>query len=116
MGMGLRKVACKQMGFTGSSEAPVPTTCRNPSSGDHCASEPPSLSELACDGSETDVLSCAFEEGSDVFCAPAESVVIQCLGNGDTQGKPLNGVASRVGTARSLPGRSVPSFDSALNQ
>ena len=35
-----------------------------------------------CGGEELGVSACHFEEGDDVFCAPAEAVVLRCAGDG----------------------------------
>ena len=79
-------VACKQMGFSGaSSEATSSCAIDGPSA---CGVTPPYVSKLSCSGHEATVLECAFEEGDDVFCAPEESVMIKCSGDGDTQGRP----------------------------
>jgi rhodanese-related sulfurtransferase len=100
---GSAQMACKQMGFTGAADLHGSQACHASSHEDYCGAYPPALSELACDGSERDLLSCAFEEGSDVFCAPAENVVLRCLGDGDAQGRPAKGIAARVATTRLLP-------------
>lgn len=84
---GSAQVACKSMGFSAAAAEDVPQTCLRAHGQQFCGPSPPALGELACDGSESDLLACPFEEGSDVFCAPGESVVLQCLGDGDAQGR-----------------------------
>jgi len=107
---GSAQVACKRMGFSGAAESPVSKTCHHFPHEDYCGTEPPDLSELSCDGSEGDLLSCTFEEGSDVFCAPAEAVVLHCSGDGDTQGRPSNRQPAHVGIVTSLPERTSRSY------
>ena len=53
-----------------------------------CGAVPPQVGELACSGSEGDVLDCAYASGDDVFCTPEESVVVSCAGHGDAIGRP----------------------------
>jgi len=79
---GAGSVICKSMGFSGiiGTEA----KCSNAGS---CGDVPPGLSELACTGQEDDVLKCPHEAGDDVFCAPSESIVVACAGDGETQGR-----------------------------
>lgn len=78
---GAAGVICKSMGFSGSSGQ---TKC----SGSACGSTAPGVSELACSGSESGPLACPHEAGDDVFCAPSESLVVTCAGDGETQGRP----------------------------
>lgn len=84
---GSAATACKQMGFAGIGKT-EPASCASFGDLNYCSGAPPSVSELSCLGSETDVLACSFEEGDDVFCAPNEAVVLACEGDGDTQGRP----------------------------
>ena len=53
-----------------------------------CGGVAPQLADLACAGSETNVLQCPMSIGDDVFCAPEESVLLSCAGHGDPIGKP----------------------------
>jgi|EP00927_Polykrikos_kofoidii_P003212 hypothetical protein len=69
-------IACKQMGFDGSTKPSISQTC-NAFGLDFCSS-PPGLSRLACTGTETSLLSCSYDAGEEVFCATKESVVISC--------------------------------------
>jgi hypothetical protein len=101
------QVACRTMGFTGAASPASPPTCRNFRGQDFCGLAPPALSELTCDGSESCILSCAFEEGSAVFCAPGESVLVQCSGDGDAQGRPPKVAAPVGGVAPSVLKRTV---------
>ena len=78
---GAAGVLCKAMGFSGASGH---AKC----SGAACGDAAPGISELACSGSEADPLACPHEAGDDVFCAPSESLVITCAGDGETQGRP----------------------------
>ena len=79
---GSAAVACKQMGYSGSSGF---AGC---SSKETCGATPPHVAELACAGSESSVLECAMSTGDLVFCAPEESVVLACAGHGDPLGQP----------------------------
>jgi len=74
-------VICKSMGFSGAKGSSKCT-------GSGCGSTPPGLSELACTGAEPNPLACPHEAGDDVFCAPSESLIIDCVGDGETQGRP----------------------------
>eukprot|EP00927_Polykrikos_kofoidii_P003209 TRINITY_DN1127_c0_g3_i1.p1 TRINITY_DN1127_c0_g3~~TRINITY_DN1127_c0_g3_i1.p1 ORF type:complete len:256 (-),score=29.55 TRINITY_DN1127_c0_g3_i1:59-826(-) len=73
---GAALIACKQMGFDGSTKPSISQTC-NAFGLDFCSS-PPGLSRLACTGTETSLLSCSYDAGEEVFCATKESVVISC--------------------------------------
>ena len=79
---GASAVICKSMGFSGAVGSAA--KCSTP---DACGDVAPGLSELACSGQESGVLTCPHEAGDDVFCAPSESVVVACAGNGATQGR-----------------------------
>ena len=78
---GAAGVLCKSMGFSGSSGH---AKC----GGAACGDAAPGVSELACSGSESGPLACPHEAGDDVFCAPSESLVVTCAGDGETQGRP----------------------------
>jgi len=82
VGSGASTVICKSMGFSGA----VGSTAKC-SSSDACGDVAPGISELACNGHENGVLTCPHEAGDDVFCAPSESIVVACVGNGETQGR-----------------------------
>jgi hypothetical protein len=41
---------------------------------------------LACTGTEEDIASCPAEVGQSVQCAPSDSAVIKCSGEGDAMG------------------------------
>ena len=79
---GSAAVACKQMGFSGSSGFKA---C---ASNETCGASPPQTAELACAGSELSVLDCSMSTGEAVFCAPEESVLLTCAGHGDPLGAP----------------------------
>ena len=87
---GSASTACKQMGFSGHGGF---TLC---GSAELCGKVPPQVGELACSGSEEDVLDCAHAAGDEVFCAPEESVVITCSGQGDASGRPARAPAPRT--------------------
>merc|ERR1712150_224517 len=86
MGDGAEMVSCKSMGFSGAKTSGLRPSC---SSMGACGTTPPQTSEVSCSGRESDILDCPFEEGDDVFCAPEESVIVRCTGDGDTQGRPM---------------------------
>jgi hypothetical protein len=81
---GAQTVICKAMGFSGAGAGGV-AKC----AGKGCGNTAPGFSELACSGSERNVLECPHQVGEDVFCAPSESIVVTCAGDGDTQGRPV---------------------------
>merc|ERR1711959_819527 len=83
---GAAGVICKAMGFSGASGS---STC----SGHSCGKTAPGVGELACSGSESGPLACPHEAGDDVFCAPSESLVVTCAGDGHTQGRPAKETA-----------------------
>jgi len=83
-GFSAGSVACKQMGFQGSSN--IETSCASAGEG-YCAAAAPHLAHLACSGNEQSVLECTYEKGDDVFCAANEAVVLGCIGAGDAQGR-----------------------------
>merc|ERR1712066_822747 len=89
-------VACKAMGFTGVSVDGV-GRCHRGAAGDLCGLAAPQISEVACAGQETDLLSCPHVGADEVFCAPEESVVLHCSGVGDAQGRPKKVVVPAVG-------------------
>lgn len=87
---GSASVACKAMGFSGAKASTSDCAAVG------CGSTPPQISEMSCSGGEADLLSCAFEEGDDVFCDTSEGVVISCVGDGDTQGRPMKIAAPQI--------------------
>lgn len=82
MTAGAAAVICKSMGFSGTLGAA--SKCGAAAA---CGTVAPGISELACTGQESNVLKCPHEAGDDVFCAPSESVVVTCSGDGETQGR-----------------------------
>merc|ERR1712032_407087 len=86
---GSEVVACKQMGFSGAGAPQARPSCRTFHGQNACGMEEPRVSKLACSGEEDNVLSCPFESDEDVFCAAEESVIVRCVGDGDTQGRPM---------------------------
>merc|ERR1712226_1611163 len=82
---GSASVACKSMGFSGSTNV-EPASCASIGA-DSCSSTPPHMSQLACAGGERSVLDCGYESGDNVFCAANEGVVVSCAGAGDAQGR-----------------------------
>ena len=77
---GAAGVLCKSMGFAGA-------TGSSKCSGSACGGVAPGVGALACSGSESGPLACPHEAGDDVFCAPSESLVVTCAGEGETQGR-----------------------------
>lgn len=73
---GSASVACKSMGFSGAGAGPF--GCEGYGK-KWCGTLAPEL-QLTCDGSEKDISACRGRAGSDVFCSPADSVVLQCRG------------------------------------
>ncbi|CAE7829973.1 PRSS12 [Symbiodinium sp. KB8] len=67
---GSASVACKQMGYTGAAGF---AGCR---SKEACGGVAPQLADLACAGSETNVLQCPMSIGDDVFCAPEAAIFV----------------------------------------
>ena len=92
MGSGSEAVICKSMGFSGVGAGGA-ATCSSFDGKDYCGDVAPVLSELACSGSEASVLGCPHQAREDVFCAPSESVVVTCAGDGETQGRPAKEAA-----------------------
>jgi len=77
---GATSVACKMMGFAGaasSGDMLLPVT----------TSKMPQVGNMDCAGSESNLLDCSYEAGTDVFCAPSEATVVQCSGEGDSSGR-----------------------------
>ena len=83
---GAAAVACKLMGFTSTAATPGGVLLAG------SVAREPRVGDLDCGGSESSILGCSFQEGDDVFCAPAEAAVVQCAGEGDTTGR-MKGVA-----------------------
>ena len=85
--LGAASVACKAMGYTGASAAEKNFACRSSAGRNGCGDVPASLSEVSCSGQEANILECPHEKDDNVFCAPEESVVIHCSGEGNAQGR-----------------------------
>ena len=79
-------VACKLMGFAGAAATPGGALLAG------SFAREPRVGDLDCGGSESSILDCNFQEGDDVFCAPAEAAVVHCAGEGDTTGQ-MKGMA-----------------------
>jgi len=86
---GAAAVICKSMGFSGAAGS---TKC----TGNGCGTVAPGVSELACSGAEPEPLQCPHEAGDDVFCAPSESIVVTCAGEGESQGRPAKESAPQL--------------------
>lgn len=94
---GTQAVICKSMGFSGAGASGV-AKC----SGTTCGNTAPGFSEVACTGSENNVLDCPHQAGDDVFCAPSESIVVTCAGDGETQGRPQKESAPQPSIGESI--------------
>ena len=90
---GAAGVICKSMGYSGAIGAATKCDAAGENS---CGSVAPGLSEVACSGAEADVLKCPHEAGDDVFCAPSESILVACAGDGDAQGRPAKEAAPQA--------------------
>jgi len=79
---GAASVACKSMGFSGSSGRPSTALSAWPTA------PPPGLGDVRCAGGERGLLECSFQRGDDVMCAPQEAQVLRCSGAGNSLGRP----------------------------
>ena len=93
---GAANVACKAMGFSGAQSSDGASPCRRAGG---CGSAAPQIGEVACAGQEVDLLACPHAGVDDVFCAPEESVLLRCVGVGDTQGRPQKDASPTAGLA-----------------
>ena len=62
--------------------------CGSVSGEDLCGGVEPSLSKVACSGSEAGLMECARDSKESVFCASEDNVVLHCAGQGNAQGYP----------------------------
>ena len=85
--IGGASVACKAMGYVGAVASESNFNCRRDSGHDFCGDVSASFSEVVCSGQEANLLECPHEIDDNVFCAPEESVVIHCSGEGNAQGR-----------------------------
>lgn len=97
--LGSATVACKAMGFAGAQPSAGVSSCGGHAANNYCGTLAPQLSEVACSGQEDELLACPHEEFDDVFCAPEESVLLRCSGDGNTQGRPKKVSAPQAGVA-----------------
>ena len=81
---GAATVACKTMGFSGAEFSAEVLNCK---SAKLCGGSAPHVSSVSCAGSSASLLDCKHESGKYVYCAPEETVVIKCVGNGDASGR-----------------------------
>ena len=84
---GAAQVACKAMGFSGAQASGRVPACGDYDGNNYCGEVEPHLSEVTCAGQEASLLACPYEDSDNVFCAPEESVLLECSGIGDTQGR-----------------------------
>merc|ERR1712228_164109 len=90
-------------GFSGASAVQTRPSCRSFRGHNFCGTSEPHVSELACGGQEAEAMDCPFEQNDDVFCAPEESVIVRCVGDGDTQGRPMKAAAPQTEVAPFAP-------------
>lgn len=93
---GAASVACRAMGYSGTASSETNLDCRNASGHDSCGDVAPSVSDVSCSGQEASILECPHEQDDNVFCAPEESVVIHCAGDGNPQGRGRQSVSSKA--------------------
>ena len=84
---GASSVACKAMGYASAHVAGTFPSCRNIVGENYCGDVAPRISEVSCSGQEASISQCPYEKDDDVYCAPEESVVIHCNGEGNAQGR-----------------------------
>ena len=94
---GAQTVICKSMGFSGAAASGV-AKCLGAS----CGNVAPGFSEVACVGNEENILDCPHQAGDDVFCAPSESILVTCSGDGETQGRPQKESAPQPSISESI--------------
>lgn len=109
---GSAAVACREMGFSGMDPGGT-ASCGKYTKEDMCGKTSPHM-ELACSGTEDDVLKCPNATGNDVKCSPQESVVIRCRGDGDATG--MNPKMPPPAVAASMPLLPFPSPADALRR
>ena len=88
---GAASVACKAMGYVSARVSEALPDCKNISGQNYCGDVAPTISEVSCSGQEENILACAHEVDDDVYCAPEESAVIHCNGEGNAQGRQRKG-------------------------
>jgi len=66
---GSEEVSCRSMGFSGVARSMLGSSCRSVEGHDLCGHVAPSLSKVACSGSEDGLLGCAHDSKESVFCA-----------------------------------------------
>ena len=76
------------MGYSGVARSMAGTGCSDVDGVNYCGAALPTLTHVACAGSELGLLECQHRGASEVFCAPADAVVVACQGAGDAQGAP----------------------------
>jgi len=94
---GAANVACKAMGYAGAAALENKLSCRDVSKRNYCGDLAASLGEVSCSGQEANILECSHEKDDNVYCAPEESVVIHCNGEGNAQGRGRQSAASTAG-------------------
>ena len=85
---GSEAVACRSMGFSGVQRSLAGTSCADVDGVNYCGATLPTLTHVACSGSESSLLDCQHRGASEVFCAAADAVTVACQGAGDAQGAP----------------------------
>lgn len=97
--LGAASVACKAMGYASATATENDFSCQRASGHNYCGDVAASLSEISCSGQEANVFECPHEKDDNVFCAPEESVVIHCNGEGNPQGRGRQNAGSKAGGA-----------------
>lgn len=95
--IGAASVACKAMGYASAATAEKDFSCRSASGHNYCGDVAACLSEVSCSGQEANIIECPHEQDDNVFCAPEESVVIHCNGEGNSQGRGRKNAGSKAG-------------------
>ena len=94
--IGGASVACKAMGYVGAVASESNFNCRGDSGHDFCGDVSASFGGVACSGQEASLSECPHEVDDNVFCAPEESVVIHCSGEGNAQGRGRKNIAPKA--------------------
>ena len=94
--VGAASVACKAMGYSGTASSETNLDCRDALEHNLCGGVEPRISEVSCSGQEASIVECPHEEDDNVFCAPEESVVIHCNGDGNPEGRGRKSVSLKA--------------------
>ena len=94
--VGAASVACKAMGYSGTASSETNLDCRDALEHNLCGGVEPRISDVSCSGQEASIVECPHEEDDNVFCAPEESVVIHCNGDGNPEGRGRKSVSLKA--------------------